>query len=57
MKHQIPSTNIQIMTQVPMTEIIKKSFGDWILFGIWDLVIGISHPVTAGACCFLSKGF
>jgi hypothetical protein len=29
--------------QIPMTEIPKrsKSFGDWTLFEIWDLVIGI----------------
>jgi hypothetical protein len=52
MKHQIPSTNNQIMTETPMTQIPKiklidallghLNIGDWNLFGAWDLVIGIS---------------
>jgi hypothetical protein len=51
MKHQIPSTNHQIMTKTPMTQISKiklidailghLNIGDWNLFGAWDLVIGI----------------
>ena len=50
-KHQIPSTNNQIITKIPMTEILnkkqeKRSFGYWILnnwdlFGVWNLVFGI----------------
>jgi hypothetical protein len=48
---QFPSTNNQIIAEAPMTEMGKiklmKSlldhwiFGDWSLFGIWKLVIGI----------------
>jgi hypothetical protein len=35
-KHQIPSTNNQIMTNIPMTEIPRKSKS----IGYWSLVIG-----------------
>jgi hypothetical protein len=47
---QFPSTNNQIMTQVPMTEMEKRlvecvwenwAFGYWNLFGDWNLVLGI----------------
>jgi len=39
-------TKYQIMTETSMTKILRKHFGDldignWDLFGIWDLVIGI----------------
>jgi hypothetical protein len=46
-KHQIPSTNIQIISKFPMSEIPPKKpkiFGDWSLgiehyleFGNWNL--------------------
>jgi hypothetical protein len=43
MKHKIPSTNNQIMTKISKNSESFRGleFGDWILFGIWDLVIGI----------------
>jgi len=49
--NHIPGTNNQIITRVPMTQILKtdrcapsslRIFGHWELFGVWDLVIGIS---------------
>jgi hypothetical protein len=47
--HQIPSTNNQTMTEVLMTQFLRKLAGalvirrldNWNLFGVWDLVIGI----------------
>jgi hypothetical protein len=52
---QIPSTNHQIMTKIPMTEIIRLinfcfdylDIGNWNLFGAWNLVIGISSKWPA----------
>jgi hypothetical protein len=44
-KHQIPSTNNQIMTnhQIPITKISSYwVIGYWSLFGAWDLGIGIA---------------
>jgi hypothetical protein len=43
------STNNQIMIKIPMTKILKikilaliiSTLGNWNLFGIWDLMIGI----------------
>jgi hypothetical protein len=47
-KHQIPSTNNQIMTKIPIAKIPEKSkitwsleLDDWISFVNLDLVIGI----------------
>ncbi|MBM4324046.1 MAG: hypothetical protein FJ115_10845 [Deltaproteobacteria bacterium] len=53
--NQTPSTNNQIMTKISINEIaphpfplpsgerikVRGSFGHWILFGAWDLGIGI----------------
>ena len=36
MNYQIPSTNNQIMTKIPITKISKNSES----FGVWSLVIG-----------------
>jgi hypothetical protein len=50
MNNQIPSTNHQIMTKLPITKFIRRTekdvlviwtLGNWNLFGYWDLVIGI----------------
>lgn len=41
--NQIPITNNQIMTNISMTKFLRKGYldiGDWVLFEIWDLVIG-----------------
>lgn len=41
--NQIPITNNQIMTNISMTKLLRKGYldiGDWVLFEIWDLVIG-----------------
>ena len=42
MKHQIPSTNNQIMIKIPMTEIQGRIFliGFWCLDIIWNLGFG-----------------
>jgi hypothetical protein len=52
-KHQIPSTNIQIITKIPMTKTFPSPhpsprrgegdslFENWIFGIIWDLEIGI----------------
>jgi hypothetical protein len=48
-KHQIPNTNNQIITNIPMTEIsvlVVLEFGNWRLFGIWLLEFGISKSVS-----------
>jgi hypothetical protein len=57
-KHQIPNTNDQIITNIPMTETFPSPLGgegrvrgvwvldNWNLFGAWNLVIGISYDST-----------
>jgi hypothetical protein len=39
--HQIPSTNNQIISNYQYPKIYLLEFGDWVLFEIWDLDIGI----------------
>jgi hypothetical protein len=45
MKYQIPSTNAQINSndQSPKLSFFSLEFGDWVLFGIWNLEFGISN--------------
>ncbi len=39
---QIPSTNNQINSNYQYPKIKILEFGDWLLFGVWNLVIEIS---------------